>query len=137
MAYVSSFVYCDTIQIQTTPNGPQHQIINPIQVLIPVGIPSNFSFSISCSIAGFVFDADHRVEIMFVDPAKKELIKPADITFNTSKENLQGKNKRVPVITINMDLRNVILSTEGTYATIVKLDDEVLGEYKIDVKKAE
>ena len=50
MEYISSFTYCDTIQTEMTPQGPQQQIVKPLQVLTPIAIPGNFSFAIACSI---------------------------------------------------------------------------------------
>lgn len=47
MEYISSFTYCDSIQIEMTPQGPRYQIVNPLQVLVPIAIPSNYSFAIS------------------------------------------------------------------------------------------
>ena len=31
MEYISSFTYCDTIQTEMTPQGPQQQIVKPLQ----------------------------------------------------------------------------------------------------------
>ncbi|MFR6582688.1 MAG: hypothetical protein ACLURP_12105 [Ruminococcus sp.] len=60
MEYISSFTYCDTIQTEMTPQGPQQQIVKPLQVLTPIAIPGNFSFAIACSIA----DLTHRKKIV-------------------------------------------------------------------------
>ena len=65
MEYISSFTYCDTIQTQMTQQGPQQQIIKPLQVLTPVAIPGNFSFAIACSITGFDTFKENTVKIIF------------------------------------------------------------------------
>ncbi len=52
MAKISTFVYYDSINTELTPDGPRHQLVNPLQVLSPVSLPGNFSFAISCGISG-------------------------------------------------------------------------------------
>lgn len=48
-----------------TQQGPQQQIIKPLQVLTPVAIPGNFSFAIACSITGFDTSKENTVKIIF------------------------------------------------------------------------
>ena len=138
MAYISSFIYCDSIQIQMTPNGPQNQIVNPLQVLTPVAIPGNYSFTISCSISGFQKSSDHKVELIFSDPSGGEVAKPVEFSINIERDICVDElhENSVPGITLNVDLRNVILKSEGIYSTKVLLDEELIGEYKIQVVKA-
>ena len=73
MEYISSFTYCDTIQTEMTPQGPQQQIVKPLQALTPIAIPGNFSFAIACSIAGFDTSKENSVKIMFLDPSNNVL----------------------------------------------------------------
>ena len=113
-AYVSSFVFCDSIQEQMTPKGPQYQIINPLQVLTPVAIPSNYSFSVACNIAGFKPQQEHYVSIVFYSPDGVECARPVDnIRFNIPPVTENSAQVKVPVISINIDLRNVVLRQTG------------------------
>ena len=65
MIYISSFTYCDSIQTEMTPQGPRNQIVNPLQMLAPIAIPSNYSFAIACNIAGFDATKENSVRIQF------------------------------------------------------------------------
>lgn len=61
MAYISSFTYCDSIQMEMTPQGPRNQIVNPLQVLAPIAIPGNYSFAIACNVAGFDVEKENII----------------------------------------------------------------------------
>lgn len=42
--------------------------MNPLQVLAPVAIPGNYSFSIACNIAGFEASQENCVKMVFISP---------------------------------------------------------------------
>ena len=89
MEYISSFTYCDTIQTQMTQQGPQQQIIKPLQVLTPVAIPGNFSFAIACSITGFDTSKENTVKIIFLDPHSKVLYDTGEVKFQLPPEQIK------------------------------------------------
>lgn len=60
MEYISSFTYCDTIQTEMTPQGPQQQIVKPLQVLTPIAIPGNFRLLLHVVLR----DLTHRKKIV-------------------------------------------------------------------------
>lgn len=129
MAFVSSFIYCDTVQPQITPAGLQYQILNPLQVLSPVAIPGNFSFSIACNISDFAIEQNHSVEISFKDPKGNLIGNPIKVEFGV--EQLDQTKGKVNGLQVNLDMRNVVLKEEGVYTTEVAFDHVVIGEYKI------
>ncbi len=134
-AYVSSFVYCDSIQQQVTPQGIQNQIVSPLQMLAPISVPGNYSFAIACSIMGYDKDKSNRLVLEFVDP-KDNVSTLADVTIQpVGIQTPTGKS--VPAIQFNLDIRNFVLRYEGLHKTRVKLNDEVLAEYMITVVSGE
>lgn len=135
MEYISSFTYCDTIQTEMTPQGPRHQINNPLQALTPVAIPGNFSFSIACNIAGFDSSKENCVKIMFLDPNGTELYETGDVKFQIPREQI--KENGITGMQFNIDIRNLVLKEAGLYSTKVIFNDKVLGEYKIQVTVGE
>lgn len=135
MAYISSFVYCDSIQMQITPQGPKSQIVNPLQILSPVAIPGNYSFSISCTLAGFDASIENDVRIQFVSPSETTLYDTNKVNFKIPSEQLQdGKSATMQ---FNLDLRNLVFKESGIYTTKIWMNDNLLGEYKIEVKVRE
>lgn len=82
MVYISSFTYCDKIQTEMTQQGPQRQIVTPLQVLMPIALPGNFSFSIAFSIAGFDATQENKVNITFSDQNNNILYDTGDVNFN-------------------------------------------------------
>ena len=134
MAFVSSFTYCDTIQTQITPTGPQYQIVNPLQALVPIAIPSNYSFSIACNISDFDQKVDHEVEILFMDPNNEIVSNLGKFNFNVANVPANG-TQALQGIQINVDMRNVELRSEGIYITKIVFDQVCIGEYKIRVIK--
>ena len=131
MEYISSFTYCDTIQTEMTPQGPRHQIMNPLQALTPVAIPGNFSFSIACNIAGFEALKENCVKIMFFNPKGEKLYDTGDVKFQIPREQIKANG--LTGIQFNLDIRNLVLKEVGLYSTKVLFNNKELGEYKIQV----
>lgn len=131
MAYVSSFTYCDSIQTEITPQGAKAQIVRPLQVLMPVSLPSNYSFAIACNIAGFDVHKENSVQIRFVSPSRKVINDTNEIKFQMPKEQI--KPNRPSVMQFNLDMRNIVLEEEGIHVTEVLMNGEKIGEYKIAV----
>ena len=89
MVYISSFTYCDKIQTEMTPQGPQRQIVTPLQVLMPVALPGNFSFSIAFNIAGFDAAQENTVKITFSDPSNNILYDTGNVNFQLPPEQIK------------------------------------------------
>ena len=131
MEYISSFTYCDTIQTEMTPQGPQQQIVKPLQVLTPIAIPGNLSFAIACSIAGFDTSKENSVKIMFLDPSNNVLYDTGDVNFQLPTEQI--KPSGIASMQFNIDIRNLVFREAGLYSTKVIFNNIELGEYKIQV----
>lgn len=131
MEYISSFIYCDTIQTEMTPQGPQHQIVKPLQALMPIAIPGNFSFAISCNIAGFDTSKENCVKIVFLDPNNTILYDTGEVKFQIPVEQIKANG--IASMQFNIDIRNLVFREEGIYLTKVIFNDNELGEYKIQV----
>ena len=131
MAYISSFTYCDSIQMEMTPQGPRNQIVNPVQVLAPIAIPGNYSFAIACNVAGFDVEKENSVRIQFVSSSNQILNDTGDIKFQIPIDQI--KLDKPSVMQFNLDLRNLILCEVGLYSTKIFVNDEQIGEYKIPV----
>lgn len=131
MVYISSFIYCDSIQMETTPQGPRNQIVNPLQVLAPIAIPGNYSFAIACNIAGFDVEKENSVRIQFVSSDEQLLNDTGDIKFQLPID--QTKPGKPGVMQFNLDMRNLVFNEVGIYSTRVFANGEQIGEYKIEV----
>ena len=134
MAYISSFTYCDTIQTIPTPNGPRQNIITPLQVLMPVNIPSNYSFSIACNIMGLDLTKEHDIKLNFISPSGEVNDRSVTAKIKINDGNLPV-SKKIPGIQFNIDMRNIVLSEEGLHTTVIYVDGKQIGEYKIMVKR--
>lgn len=135
MAFVSSFVYCDRIQETVTPNGPVSQIVNPLQALRPVSFPSNYSFAIACGICDFDGKKTNTINIKCLDPMGNDILKCGEIKIDPIAKVANGTNPTT--LNINLDFRNVILRMSGIYTSVVTFNGQSIGEYKIQVLKAE
>lgn len=135
MEYISSFTYCDTIQTEMTPQGTKHQIVNPLQVLAPVAIPGNYSFSIACNIAGFDTGKENCIKIIFCDPQEQVLYDTGEVKFQV--ENQEQGLDNIPGIQFNIEIRNLVFKETGIYTTKIYFNNKQLGEYKIQVIKGE
>lgn len=131
MTYISSFIYCDSIQTEITPQGPKPQIVNPLQVLAPIAVPGNYSFSVACNLAGFNSDVENTVRLQFVSPSGQVVYDTNDIGFKIPVEQLQAG--KPAAMQFNMDLRNLVFREVGLYSTKVFFNQDLIGEYKIEV----
>ena len=103
MAYVSSFVYCDRLQQNNTSNGIQHQVIEPLQSLDIVSVPSNFSFSMLCGISDFDTGKIHKLRIEFVAPdSNSTIVAEAEVPVVSARE------KQANSLQVAIDIRNFI-----------------------------
>lgn len=131
MVYISSFTYCDSIQMEMTPQGPRNQIVNPLQVLAPIAIPGNYSFAIACNVAGFDVEKENSVRIQFVSSSNQIVNDTGDIKFQIPINQI--KVDKPSVMQFNLDMRNLIIHEVGLYSTKVFVNGEQIGEYKIQV----
>lgn len=131
MEYISSFTYCDSIQTEMTPQGAQQRIVNPLQLLAPVAIPGNYSFSVACNIAGFDVTQENHVRIKFLSPSEEVLNDTGEISFQLPVE--QVKENLPSVMQFNLDMRNFVFREPGVHSTKVFVNGNMIGEYKISV----
>lgn len=135
MAYISSFTYCEAIQVEMTQQGPQQQIINPLQILAPASIPGNYSFSIVCSIADFNVLEEHVTNLTFLSPSGDILYSTGDVHFQIPEDSNNGQP--LTGVQFNVDIRNLLFKEPGIFSTKVIFDEQLLGEYKIKVTVGE
>lgn len=133
MAYISSFVYCDNIQQgMAADRTPMTHILNPLQVLKPVSLPGNFSFSIMCNVSGFDIQQENVFNLQFVSPNGDVLQDTGDIPLKLPQEVIAQK-KKANAMQMCMDFRNIVIREYGEHKTIVKMNNEVIGEFRIPV----
>ena len=131
MEYISSFTYCDSIQTEFTPQGPKPQIVNPLQILAPIAIPSNYSFSVACNLAGFDVRKENSIRICFVSPSGEVINDTQEIKFSIPNEQI--KEDMPGMMQFNLDMRNVPIRETGVFSTKVYVNGKEIGDYKIGV----
>jgi len=131
MGNISSFVYCDNIQTEYTPQGPIAKIVNPLQVITPYAIPGNYSFAISCNINGLDVTKTNDVQIRCTAPNGDDVYDTGIIHIQLPREEVIPD--KPGALQFNLDLRNIVIKEAGTYETKVLLNGAVIGSYRIDV----
>ena len=138
MARVSSFVFCDSVQVQQTSQGAQYwQIINPLQVLSPYAIPGAFSFAFSFGISEFNTEKNNILSIQFSDPEGTVINDSGPINIPAFPEGVGNLPKDFRSIMLNMDFRNLPIKHSGLYSLVVNMNDEQIGEFKIPAHQSE
>ena len=132
MVKIVSFVYCDKIQHKLENGQLRPQIVKPLTVLLPVNIPSNYSFSFVCSFNGIDVNAKNTLEVRFLSPTNKLVGTTGKINMEVDDKNDEQGNASV---TFNLEFHNIILNEEGEYVTEIYHNDVLLGSYPIEVKK--
>lgn len=136
MSYIASFVYCDQIQNNMTPQGLTRNIVTPLIDLQPINIPGNYTFSIACTFADVNVRDNNAFEVFFQNPkgdtiSKVNVIIPAKMLLNQ-----QNEDKGIDSLNLDVDLRNVVLNTEGMFSTVIFHNGSKAGEYPINVRRA-
>ena len=136
MKHMISFVYCDKITKEFNPaNGAMNRnISSQLNDLRPINIPGNFTFSIACSISHVDADQNNHIAFCFISPEGKELL--PRIEADIPRGALVAPTGETANLNMDVEYRNLILMSEGLYKTQVIFNDEILGEYPIEVKKA-
>ncbi|MEK4473370.1 hypothetical protein NSQ91_09135 [Paenibacillus sp. FSL R7-0048] len=141
MPRISTFVYSDSVNNETAPNGNRLvSIQNPMLVFRPVFIPSLFSFAVTVGIVGVGHSETHTIRFTFGKIGGEELL--IDTGVMPLPANLElDENGALPVdhrgFLFNMDFRNVVFHSEGEYESNTYFDGVLLGTHPVYVKGAE
>ena len=132
---ITTFVYC----LGTTNMEGQNAPLNAMGILPllnPEFIPSTFSFSIIVGLRGIDETCNHTMDIVFRNPNGEALVEAKNIVISAEhwREGDKGLPEEYNGVMLGMDLRNVIMKSEGIYYTEVSFDGEKLGDYDIYVK---
>lgn len=125
---LTSFVYC-----QDTKNDQGNTIIvAPFQMLTPINLPTNYSFTFSFGLLGKPAEfVDKKVIAKFKNPNNVEISKSI-FEIPTIPDEFVEKSNYIG-IQINLGWMNVVLDVEGVYNTVVEIDGEELKVCPIDV----
>ncbi|MGG2943074.1 hypothetical protein ABEO51_08115 [Bacillus safensis] len=135
MPTITSFIYCE--KTETDQNG-KLILVQPLLVLTPAFLPGMYSFSIAVGIKGI--PDQMKLRILFISPNSQDQPLIDTTGINVTKKNVVEDHiidllpEEEIGINFNMDLRNVVLKTEGYYKTVVMINEEVIGEFPIYVK---
>lgn len=135
MAYISTFVYCENIQNEPSPNGSKLHVIGPMQIMTPAFIPSMFSFSVVFGILDIQLNKPHTLRYIFKGPKAEEqpIIDSGDIVLPIQENNAELPDEMKGFM-MNMDFRNIPLQYEGEYTSEIYFDEVSLGMFPIKVK---
>ena len=132
MAKITTFVYCEGVE--RPQDSSNLNIINPIQLLTPMFIPSMYSFSIVVGILDFDTSLENSIRITFKQDVKDELIIDTNtLTIPPQEQKDISLPKNMQGFMANMEFKNVALREAGTYKTTVYFNGVELGEYPISV----
>lgn len=125
MPYVSSFVYCDNVKSEMVNNVEQTQIMNVLQAITPIAIPTHFTFYISFCLSG-ITDVNSLLDVTLK-------MNHGEVIFSTGDFKIQANNQNT--LQMNMEFRNLVLLKEGILSTYIKVNNVELTHYDIEVKK--
>jgi hypothetical protein len=135
MPKVTSFMYAANV-IQGAGQGQMH-IIAPLQVIVPLYIPSTFSFFVVFAISDFETTKSHNMRVVF--KSDKEPVKSSVDSATTIPPLPKNLNVDIPEIyngfISNLSFQNVVIENDGLYKTTIFFDDEKIGEYEIYVAR--
>lgn len=126
------FMLCDTIQSEQLTDGKIIQNLkNPVCVLRPNFIPSNFSFGLSFSIQDIDIHKENHLHVTINDPLGKLMYDSGDTIIKSDDKDtlpveLQG-------FVLCADFRNLIFNVEGIHIITIALNEEKIYEHDLPV----
>lgn len=127
---IVSFVYCMKVENDEQGNPV---IIKPIQMLTPQFLPTEYTFTVSFGLFDINPNEKNMFEISFTDSENHEIVKNK---FTLPKISSKDIDMHKPLgLQINMEFKNVELLIEGEYKSTVKVNEDMLGVYPINVMK--
>lgn len=135
MAKIVSFVVCDSINnIPTLQAGTVASLVAPQIALRPQFVPGNFSFGIAVGIADINLQEENKMRFTISDPAgnvvqdSSESELPKIPVHDTLPKEYQG-------FMINMDIRNLVIQSEGAYKFSFYINGSCIGEREVPIYK--
>lgn len=112
------------------PDG-KPKIINPLPMIVPVGIPSNFSFYISVGLYDIKSEESINIKIQLINPEKN-----IEFDFDIPLDGEKLESEYVIGSTVlNLNCKNVELRFEGNYEVSVQLNAEEVKKLIVPVIK--
>lgn len=132
MAKLTMFALCDSVNNIPGPQGMVTHLVAPQVVLRPMFIPGNFSFGITVGVRGLDLKNPIKLNFSIISPdgavaqnsGDTEL--PAMVKEDTLPPEHQG-------VMLNLDIRNMIIKSEGVYKFVLNVNGENLEEQEIPI----
>lgn len=136
MAKLTMFMLCDQIKNNTS-EADVSELVAPQVVLRPQFIPGALSFGIGIGVRDVDLKKESKISFTISDPDGVVIQDSGSNTFpainytDTIPAEYQG-------LLLNMDIRNMVIQSEGVYMLALYINGEVAGTHEIPIfKKAE
>lgn len=136
MPYISTFVYCESIENENVSNDSKLHIVGPMHIITPLFVPSMFSFCVSFGILNLKLDKPHSLRFIFKGPdvEQENIIDTGDMDLPLQEVN-DGLPDDMKGIMMNFDFRNIPFRSEGEYSSEIIIDGKEMGKFPIKVKE--
>lgn len=139
MERITSFMLFDNLENIPSPDGKKvsAHLINPLPMLRPQFIPTNFSFALSVSASGIDLTKPGSIKLQILNPDDSLLKNFEEIKTPVFEHGVSKIPEEYCGFTLNMKIQNISLRTEGIYKLKVNYNGKEIGEEKIPVFKWE
>lgn len=129
---IAKLIFCDNVKIEHNGDAISSSISNVLSMLQPVNIPSNYSFCVACIFNGVDPSKHNEMQFTLKNPNGDTILDTGKVPFPTVPD---GPQNAAPTIQLNLDLRNIVLDSEGEYVAELFLNSESVETDTILVKK--
>lgn len=133
MAKIMSFMYAGNV-VQDPVQGQPIHIVAPLMNIIPLFVPTTFSFSIVFGVADFDITSEHNIHAIFQNDNIQLVNSAIKLPPVPEGADIELPDKYKGFLSI-VNFQNVILEQEGVYKTRIIFDNDCIGEYEIYVAK--
>ena len=131
----AKFVYCERVVFDPSSNPPKSGIQNVLPVISPIAIPSNYTFTISCSIFGLDSSRTNRIRIFFhlKDDESIDVLDTKEIQIPEVQNTLSEGNTLSRPVQFNLEMFNFAFKQKGMHVTELFVNGEKIEEAEIEV----
>lgn len=127
--HIGHIVICEEVM---TANDGSPLLAKPLPMLIPISIPSNYSFSISVGLFNLKPNSSYKLNIQF--KSTNSIMVNHNLNVEVPREpNMPSDTLAFSVFNVNC--KNIVLPNEGDYEIEVTINDAEKKQLTVPVKK--
>lgn len=123
----AQIIFAEDLEQQQNGISNRLSVINPVLAARVPFLPTTYSFSLVIIVSGYDFSKKGTIKITLESPEGEEL-------FNTNEQQVPGMSD-TDNLNLNLDLKNIILRSDGDYVAKLEYNGNIVATQKLRVNE--